>query len=337
MDCFFHTNQLLFKPKYEWALGIKIKHPETTRRAEEIYKSLKNLKADFNIIEPKKIPLGLIRATHNYQLITLYNTASLLPEGETFYPSVFPQRMVAKPDPNNIYHSGFYCFDSGTPLNNQTWLAAAWSAASSFAAADHLLKRKSNVAYALSRPPGHHASKDTYGGYCYLNNAAIAANHLKKHGRVVILDLDFHHGNGTQDLFYNTNQIYFISLHGDPKSYFPYFSGYQTETGKGKGRGFNCNIILPNECHIKKYMQILNKEIIPNIKNFEPDYLIISMGFDTYEADPIGVCGLTTEDYFTISKPLAQLKIPTLICQEGGYYTKALGDNVVNFLQNFIS
>jgi acetoin utilization deacetylase AcuC-like enzyme len=332
---FFHTSQLAFHPKYEWALGNRIKHPESTRRAESIFKELKKNPEIFEIIEPPRIPLQAIRESHNYQLITLYNTASTLTDGEEFYPSVFPQRMKAKPDPNNLSHAGFYCFDSGTPLNNKTWLASAWSASTAFYAADHVLKGKGKYSYALSRPPGHHASRDSYGGYCYFNNAAIAAKVLRKKGRVVIVDIDFHHGNGTQDIFYKDDQVLFISIHGDPRHHFPFFCGFPSEIGQGKGEGYNLNLILEDGCNIKKYKKALMDTVLPAIKRFEPKYLTISAGFDTYESDPIGKFSLTTEDFFTLGKTFKKLDLPTVILQEGGYHTKDLGKNVVSFLKAF--
>ncbi len=333
---FFHKSQLDFHPKYEWALGNRIKHPETTRRAESIYKELGSNKDIFDIIEPDRIPLKAIRDSHSYQLITVYNTASQLPDDQTFYPSVFPQRMKAKPDPTNIFHSGFYCFDSGTPLNNKTWTAASWSAASAYYAANYVLKEKSNIAYALSRPPGHHASRDTYGGYCYFNNAAIAARLMKKKGRVAILDIDFHHGNGTQEVFYNDDKVLTISIHGDPRHHFPYFCGFSSEVGTGKGEGYNMNIILEDGTKINEYMKTLKDVVLPYLKRFEPQYLIIAAGFDTYHLDPIGKFSLKTPDYKRIGKLIKDLNLPTVVLQEGGYFTKDLGKNVASFMKGFL-
>ncbi|MCR9204085.1 MAG: histone deacetylase family protein [Halobacteriovoraceae bacterium] len=335
LPAFFHVKQLDFHPKYEWALGNRIKHPETTKRAENIYRNLKK-EEWIEITEPPSIPLKAIRDSHNYQLITLYNTAMTLPDEATFYPSVFPQRKIAKPDPTNITHAGFYCFDSGTPLNNKTWQAASWSAASSFYAAKNVLKT-GKVAYALSRPPGHHATRDTYGGYCYFNNAAIAAKLLRTKGRVALLDIDFHHGNGSQEIFYRDDRVFVASIHGDPREYFPYFAGYPSEVGEGKGEGLNQNLILPAQTKIKAYLSALRNTIIPAIKRFEPSYLIVSAGFDTYKLDPIGNFALETEDYEKIGKEIAKMKLPTVICQEGGYFTKDLGLNVVSFLSGFKS
>jgi acetoin utilization deacetylase AcuC-like enzyme len=331
---FFHKDQLDFHPKYEWALGNRIDHPETTKRAQSIFHALENDGKHFSIQEPSDIPLQALRRCHNYNLITLYNTAKQL-EGD-FYPSVFPQRMKANPDPTNINHAGFYCFDSGTPLNNKTWSAAAWSAATAHYAAKSVAEGSNKVAYALSRPPGHHASKDTYGGYCYFNNAAIAAKVLRDKKRVAIVDIDFHHGNGIQEIFYEDDRVMFISIHGDPRNYFPYFCGFPTETGRDWGTGFNQNIILPDNTEISQYLECLDTTVIPAIEGYEPHYLIISAGFDTYHLDPIGKFALTTSDYEEIAKVFSRLNLPTVVIQEGGYFTKDLGDNVASFLHGFL-
>ncbi len=279
---------------------------------------------------------GALRETHSNQLLTLYSTASALAENAEFYPSVFPQKNKTRPDPTNILHAGFYCFDSGTPLNRNTWRAAAWSAASAYYAAQQVAKGDALAAYSLSRPPGHHASHLSYGGYCYFNNAAIAAKVLRKKGRVVVLDVDFHHGNGTQDIFYNDDRCYVISLHGDPRKYFPFFRGFPTETGEGKGSGFNLNLLTEDQCTWKTYLQMLKRVVVPAMQRFEAEYLVISAGFDTYEKDPIGHSAFRTEDYFELGQYLQRLKLPTVIVQEGGYFAKDLGKNVVSFLKAFV-
>lgn len=335
LPVFFHTKQLEFRPKYEWALGNRIKHPESTKRAESIYKAIKANKEFFELHQPERVPLAQLRATHSYELMTLYNTAQSLEENAPFYPSVFPS-MKMNPDPTNVKHAGFYCFDSGTPLDRNTWTAATWSCASAFEAGKVVESGKSSIAYAISRPPGHHATKDSYGGYCYFNNAAIVAKRLRKKGRVVILDIDFHHGNGTQEIFYRDDKVYTISIHGDPRDYFPFYWGFPSETGSGKGEGYNMNVILPSQTKIRNYIKTLKEVIFPAILSYEPQYLIIAAGFDTYELDPIGDFALTTPDYQKLGKLLKQLNLPTVILQEGGYFTKDLGKNVVSFLKGFI-
>lgn len=334
---FFHPDQLKFRPMYEWAFGNKIKHPETTKRAENIYNMLKKYPEKFEFHTPKEIPLKAIRSCHSYNLITLYNSAKLIPEGKTFFPSVFPKRDQTKADPNNIMHAGSFCFDSGTPLNSETWKAASLSAASAYEAAKIVIKEKSPVSYSLSRPPGHHASKDLFGGYCYLNNAAIAAKQLCKKGKVAILDLDFHHGNGTQDIFYKDDSVLFISIHGEPNGHYPFFCGYASETGKGKGEGFNLNFPLPADTNGKEFLKVLKNYAIPAIQNFGATYLVISAGFDTYTLDKMGTFNLETEDFHTVGHHLGKIGLPTVVVQEGGYYTKGLGKNVMSFLDGFVS
>ncbi len=332
---YFHPAQLEFHPKYEWALGTRIKHPETTKRAESIYRALKKKGASyFDLRTPEDIYTREIHACHSPRLSTLYHTASVVLEGEnTFYPSVFPGGMSGKPDPTNIKHAGYFCFDSGTPLNNKTLMAANWSASSALAATDLVLAGKTSLTYALSRPPGHHASLNSYGGYCYFNNAACSAKHLLKKGaRVAILDIDFHHGNGTQDFFYQSSKVFTVSIHGDPAHHFPYFSGFPSETGKGAGLGMNMNIVLPDGTELARYLKALKTQAIPAIKRFCPDYLIIAAGLDTYKLDPIGRFSLETPDYYKIGETLGRLPYPTIVLQEGGYHTGDLGANVVSLL-----
>lgn len=333
---FFHPDQLLFKPRYEWAFGSRIKHPESTKRAESIYRALKKMGPDFALItEPKKIYQREIHACHNERLSTLYQAAqSELIDETTFYPSAFPQRMRARPDPTNLRHAGFFCFDSGTPLNNKTLMAASWSASSALAATEEVAKGKSTVAYALSRPPGHHASEDTYGGYCYYNNAACAAKYLTKRGkRVAIVDIDFHHGNGTQDIFYSDPKVLTISLHGDPRHHFPYFCGHTSETGKSSGLGLNMNLILPDGTRLRAYLQALKNQVFPALTRFDPDYVIVAAGLDTYIHDPIGHFALETLDYEQIGASFGKLPYPLIVLQEGGYHTGDLGANVVSLLK----
>lgn len=336
MSVFFHPEQLEFAPRYEWALGNRIKHPESTKRAESIFKSLSR-DSRFEILEPKKISTTALRNIHDFQLWTLYHTAQQLPDNESFYPSVFLRNHQIRPDPTNLKHAGFYCFDSGTPLNNKTLKAASWSAACALEATKMVMKGIQPIAYALSRPPGHHACVDTYGGYCYFNNAAIAAHELKKKGRVAILDIDFHHGNGTQEIFYSDPDVLVISIHGDPRQYFPYFMGFPHETGADKAAGLNLNIILPTGTKYKAYEKTLKSQVLPTIQAFDPASIIISAGFDTYKLDPIGKFELETKDYHQMAKLLSKLNLPTVILQEGGYHTKDLGPNVHSFLTGFIS
>jgi len=332
---FFNEVQLEFKPLYEWAFGEKIAHPETTARAESILAALQGDPECFEFREPSEVPLAGIRQIHDYNLLTLYNTARDLPEDVTFYPSVFPKRTQAHGDPKNIQHAGSFCFDSGTPLNSNTWDAATWSAACAKDAAAILRSGEVSLTYSLSRPPGHHATRDLFGGYCYFNNAAIAAKHLRRVGRVVILDIDFHHGNGTQQIFYEDAKVLVISIHGDPREFYPFFSGHPEETGAAGGKGFNMNIPLPRGCSGKKYLSVLKRHVIPSIKHFDPAFLVVSAGLDTYVKDPVGDFTLDTDDFHTVGEVIGRMQLPTAVVQEGGYYTPHLGRNARSLLHGF--
>ncbi|MFT6396138.1 MAG: acetoin utilization deacetylase AcuC-like enzyme [Bradymonadia bacterium] len=330
LPCYFHPDQLQFKPAYEWAFGNKIRHPETTARAENILRALKK-NSVFDVQAPKSVPLGAIKRSHSYQLVTLYNAASRMPEGETFYPSVFPRGSLGRGDPTNIRHAGAFCFDSGTPLCNQTWTAASWSAACGYSAASAVLHGEP-IAYALSRPPGHHATKELFGGYSYFNNTAIAAKRLRAKGTVAVLDIDFHHGNGTQAIFERDANVLTVSVHGDPREFYPFFSGYAGEQGVGRGAGFNLNLPLPGGTDGDRFLEELDSHALPAVANFAPDYLVVAAGFDTYERDPVGDFRLTTADYRRVGEAIGKLKLPTVVVQEGGYYAPHLGRNVVSFL-----
>jgi acetoin utilization deacetylase AcuC-like enzyme len=242
-------------------------------------------------------------------------------------------------DPSNIWHAGAYCLDSGTPLQNSTWSASGWSAACAYEGAV-LLQQLGNqfpVVYSLCRPPGHHATRDHFGGYCYLNNVAIAATHLKQFGRVAIVDIDIHHGNGTQAIFYNSNEVYFMSLHGDPQNHYPYFWGSESELGEGAGKGYNLNVPLPAGTTGAQYIKAVQEKVLPVLYKFDPQFLLISAGFDTAEGDPLGTFKLVKHDFFELGKLFGSLNRKTLVVQEGGYDTADLGFNVLSFLKGLKS
>ena len=334
---FFHEDQLAHKPMFEWAFGDKIPHPETTHRAESILEALTADSQRFQLRAPTKFPLNAIKELHNRRLIEVIQSAQSLPLDQTYYPSVFPyHRDRSNLDTKNIRHAGAFCFDSGTPLNATTYAAAAWSAASAMEAAKEVAKGKIDTAYALCRPPGHHASRDLFGGYCYFNNAAIVAQYLRRSAnKVAILDIDFHHGNGTQVLFYEDPLVLVVNIHGDPSEFYPYFTGFERERGEGAGKGFNINIPLPGGCDGETFCsKLLEKAIVP-IRKYNPGALVVSAGFDTYVGDPIGAFGIETATFFQIGELIKSLNLPTIVVQEGGYEANMLGKNVATFLDGF--
>lgn len=328
----FHARQLEHKPVYEWAFGRRLAHPETSRRAENIAAALQADERSFRFAVPTAIDDELLARIHDPRLSTLYRTAAALAPSETFHPSVFPKRSQTRPDPSDIHHAGYFCFDSGSPLHHMTFEAARWSASCARQAARIVADGEAPLAYALCRPPGHHASRDLFGGYCYFNNAAIAATLLGRRTRVAILDVDFHHGNGTQELFYRSSSVLFVSVHGDPREFYPYYSGSADERGAGPGVGFNCNLPLPRGCDGQEYLRVIDESVVPLLRAFDARYLIVSAGFDTFKKDPIGAFTLESEDYHALGERLGRLGLPTVVVQEGGYFTAELGTNARLFL-----
>lgn len=227
---------------------------------------------------------------------------------------------------------GQYAMDASTPIAADTWRAAYGGAQSALTALDAVLGGE-QAAFALCRPPGHHCGRDYMGGYCYLNNAAIAARAAQARGlgRVAILDVDYHHGNGTQDIFYRDGEVLFASIHADPKTDFPFYWGHADERGTGDGEGATLNLPLPQGTDWSGYAPALDKAL-DAVSAHAADMLIVSYGADTYAEDPISHFQLTREDYGLMGQRIAALGLPTLVVMEGGYAVDALGANVAAFL-----
>ncbi|MCH9757628.1 MAG: histone deacetylase family protein [Proteobacteria bacterium] len=251
----------------------------------------------------------------------------------TCWPSrALPRQIVPKEIDGRI---GYYAMAGETSISAGTYEAALAAAATAATAAD-LLHSGQHSAFALCRPPGHHAATDMFGGYCFFNNVAIAAQQLLNHGaaRVAILDTDFHHGNGTQEIFYQRDDVLFISLHGDPIYAFPYFLGFADEHGTGAGEGYNINYPLAPETNFAAWNHAL-QESLTHINNYAPDYLLVSLGVDTYCKDPISFFKLDSDDFYTYGKSIAGLGLPTAFVMEGGYAVEEIGINAANVLEGF--
>jgi len=214
-----------------------------------------------------------------------------------------------------------------------TYKAALASANCALSAAEAVASDQRS-AFGLCRPPGHHAGKDYAGGYCFINNASVAANWLSSKGKVALLDIDYHGGNGTQDIFYERNDVLTISIHGDPDYEYPHYTGFADETGTGAGLGFHKNFPLPKDTGDEGYLTALN-EALEMILKFAPNYLVLSTGMDTFDGDPLGKFHVTRNGFAKIGKRLAGLTLPTTIIMEGGYANEALGTNIVTLLENF--
>lgn len=255
-------------------------------------------------------------------------------------PSVWPlgNRHAFRTDalPRNFAaRMGLFAFDSGSPLMAGTWAAARAGAACAVAAAREVLGG-ARAAFALTRPPGHHAGPDFFGGYCFLNNAAIAAQALRDggHQRVAVLDIDYHHGNGTQTIFYERPDVLTVSIHGDPATEYPFFLGHADERGAGAGEGFNLNLPLPRGTGFTDWCEALD-QAVDAVDEFEADVLVVPMGLDTFVGDPISGFTLKSEDYDTVGRLLAAAGVPTVFTFEGGYAVAEVGVNAVNVLQGF--
>jgi acetoin utilization deacetylase AcuC-like enzyme len=230
---------------------------------------------------------------------------------------------------------GRYSYDASTPIAAGTWEAAYWSVQSALAATDAVLAGE-KAAFALCRPPGHHCGADYMGGYCYLNAAAVAAEAAVAAGRrrVAILDIDYHHGNGTQDIFYARGDVLFVSIHADPAIDYPFYWGHADERGEGDGEGATLNLPLPRGTALPQFECALD-QALERVDGFKADVLIVSYGADTYAADPISFFALETPDYAVIARRIAVLGVPAVILMEGGYAVEALGANVASFLSDF--
>ena len=259
-------------------------------------------------------------------------------KGEAIATTSPSKRMTRDIPPREIDgRLGYYCLAAETSISKGTWEAAYLSADVALTGAE-LINTGSSAAFSLCRPPGHHAAIDMFGGYCFVNNAAVSAQYLLDNGatKVAILDVDFHHGNGTQSIFYDRDDVMFCSIHGDPMDAFPYFLGGDDELGEGNGLGYNFNYSLPPGTSYSVWSQALDSAIT-EIHSYQADALIVSLGVDTFENDPISFFGLKSADFIDYGRKIAKMKLPTLFVMEGGYAVEEIGVNTVNVLEGFES
>lgn len=336
-------------PLVEYLHGKTIPYAEQPQRIENIRSALEKSGLVSLVECEDSVPKSAILKAHDAGMVEFLETASgrlnqamhsdaaayrPSPDQNYLYPSVFPVR----PSMNRLRENargphGFYFFDTEAPIGRETWKAASGAASLAYAGAELILSGQTHAAYALCRPPGHHAGIDFMGGYCYMNNAAIAAHHLRAAGEVALIDIDYHHGNGTQSIFWEVPDVLFISLHADPDADYPYYSGYADETGS---HGTIINKPLPPRTGETDYLAALD-EVTPKIRAFEPRSVVVSLGFDTYQDDPLGTFQLTANTYHEIARRVAAFKLPTLLIQEGGYAVESLGKLAVSFLSGFLA
>jgi acetoin utilization deacetylase AcuC-like enzyme len=280
----------------------------------------------------RHFPESHIKKVHDPRFVEyLKRVCTSLEPGKSVYPYVFPIRNAARPPKDLPVRAGYYCIDTFTPLNRNAYLAAKGAVDCALTGAAQLLEGY-RLAYALVRPPGHHAERKVFGGFCYFNSAAIAADYLSGMGKVAVLDLDYHHGNGTQDIFCDRSDVLTISIHGHPSFAYPYFSGFADELGSGRGHGFNRNYPLAEKLAGAAYRKVLERAL-KRIRQFQPKFLVVPLGFDTTSKDPTGTWSLVAADLEKNGHLVGALGLPTLVVQEGGYRTNSLAANARNFFQ----
>ena len=335
----FSEEHLLRHPRTELSGGELVQPHECPERAQFVLERVREQKLG-SVIAPTHFDDAALLRVHDARYLDFLEHAwrdwvAAGNRGEAI-PDCWPARRMTQKCPTSITGKlGYYAMAGETSISDGTWQAARAAANVALTAASHL-KRGERAAFALCRPPGHHAAHDLYGGYCFLNNAALAAQWLLDQGagRVAILDVDYHHGNGTQDIFYERADVLFVSLHAHPAEAFPYFSGYEDEIGSGAGRGFNLNLALPQGTEFNVWQDAL-RAALQRITEFRADALIVSLGVDTFIKDPISAFRLHSDDFSTYGRMIGACSLPTLFVLEGGYAVREIGINAVNVLTSF--
>ena len=330
-------------PKYELTFGEFLPCFEKPSRAEMVLARVKEVGLG-EVVAPEDFGRAPLARVHTDAFLDFLEAAWGLWTQETgsaadALPEAFVTRGLRQVVPESIYGKlGYYAIDCAAPITAGTWAAARASANAALTAQRQVAEGAvgNGAAFALCRPPGHHASADTIGGYCYLNNAAITAQAFRDQGaeRVAILDVDYHGGNGTQSIFYRRADVLFASLHGHPKTEYPYYLGYAEETGEGEGEGANLNYPLEQGTEWPAYAEALD-DACARIDAYGPDALVISLGVDTFKEDPISKFKLESGHYPRIGEKIAALKRPTVFLMEGGYAVEEIGINAVGVLTGF--
>lgn len=285
-------------------------------RVDAVLRGLRDLPVE--TLPRRRFGLAPVREVHDPHLVHyLEAVCERLKADEMVYPEVFPIRRPDRRPRELASRAGYFCVDTFTPLTHNAWPAAREAVDAALTGATVLLDGE-RIVYALCRPPGHHAERSVYGGFCYLNNAAIAAHHLSRKGRVALLDIDYHHGNGSQDIFYRRADVYTLSIHGTPNLSYPHFAGFDDERGDGDGKGFNRNYPMRRGVDDSRYLEVLD-EALRQIKRFRPEFLVVSLGFDIMKGDPTGSFLVSVRGMRSIGTALGRLGLPILVVQEGGY------------------
>lgn len=340
MRTFYSEDHRLHFPQAELNGGEFVTPFECPSRLEYILDRLRNQNLT-DITAPDAVDMASVRTLCDAGYLTFLETAwdtwkAAGMGGEIIAANIPARGMHLDRVPDNIVGKvGYYCHAAETSINAGTWAATLSSVASAQSAQRHVASG-ADAAFALCRPPGHHATADQYGGYCFINNAAVTAQMFRNDGakRVAILDFDFHHGNGTQNLFYGRDDVMFASLHGAPAEAYPYYLGYADETGSGAGEGFNHNYPMSAGTGYGPWSTALDNAIA-RITAWGAEALVVSLGVDAFKDDPISFFKLESDDFTDTGRRIGRMKLPTVFCMEGGYAIEAVGINTVNVLEGF--
>lgn len=339
MKAFYADEQKRHDPRAFLSSGAPQPNPEKPERVERLLAGARA--AGCEVLRPQERGLGPIAAVHTPEYIDfLQNIFARWQriEGASaeVIPNIHPIARNGAYPASAVGQAGYHMADTACPISAETFDSACWSAWSAVAAADAVIAGE-RAAYALCRPPGHHAFADVAGGFCFINNSAVAARHLRRQTeRVAILDVDLHHGNGTQGIFYACDDVLTVSLHADPERFYPFFWGHAGERGEGAGLGYNLNLPLPRKSGDAAFLAALDVGM-RRIRAFAPGALVVALGLDAFEGDPFGGLSVTTPGFRQIGEAIAKLGLPTVIVQEGGYLCDALADNLTAFLGGFPS
>lgn len=337
MKVFYSEKHRGHNPPFEvFDGGLRVPYLENPDRMDQILGALRTVKSA-RIVEPVDFGLAPVIAVHDKKYLDFLASAwtewlATDPEDpSTLIPATFALRRTPQIPKSILGRAGYYMMDLSACIVDATYKAALSSVNCALSAAQAVAEKGDQAAFALCRPPGHHAGKDFAGGYCFINNASVAANWLSSKGTVAILDIDYHAGNGTQDIFYDRDDVLTISIHADPDFEYPNFAGFADERGRGRGFGYHQNFPLPRGTSDSSYLSTLDRAI-DLIRKFKPAYLVVSAGMDIYADDPLGTIKVTTDGIGEIGRRIASLDLPTVIVMEGGYANEALGRNILAFL-----
>jgi acetoin utilization deacetylase AcuC-like enzyme len=337
MQVIFDSRQYAHEPIVQLFAGRLVTAPESPNRARHLL--LAATGAGLRHISPRDHGWGPILEVHDAAYVEFLKQASSLwtqlPEaGPEVVPHIHPMRNARARPQGILGLAGYYMNGTNCPIGPQTCSAAYSSAQTAISGADLLLAGE-RAAYALCRPPGHHAHSDLAGGFCFLNNCAIAANRLTKtFGKVAVIDIDVHHGNGTQEIFYARDDVFCGSVHADPTDFYPFYQGYADEVGEGRGQGWNLNLPLKRRAGAQEVAEAA-ASLLDRARALGCAAIVVALGFDTFVGDPMGVFAVTTEEFADIGSVFARSGLPTLLVQEGGYDGPHLGANLTSFLQGF--